>query len=164
MCVNNFCAGNNFCSSASSFFRECARLGRPLNWRHKNRCPIDCPVNQRYDQCGSSCPASCRHTAFQCSEECIDGCHCEKGKNTKTLPFLFGIIIKKFFSKKYKNNWKFQACFIKTGRVFLSLNALAFRVVSSIQLEQKSTKTVTHAPVKVANGSVPKITVMLFAR
>ena len=80
MCINDFCAGNGICETATAYFRECSRLGMPIHWRNANRCPLECSSGKVYRQCGSSCPLTCRQTAYICDEQCVDGCHCEPGK------------------------------------------------------------------------------------
>ena len=40
-----------------------------------------CPSGMQYIECGSSCKSTCDalHFGGECTEHCVEGCHCPKG-------------------------------------------------------------------------------------
>ena len=71
----------SYCNAMAAYFRECARHGVNVDWRSDNRCPYTCPTGMEYRSCGPSSPATCDiQNPIIDDGDCIDGCHCPKGK------------------------------------------------------------------------------------
>ncbi|XP_064594807.1 IgGFc-binding protein-like [Liolophura sinensis] len=62
-CVYDMCSmvddDTLLCPSFEAFAMECEVKGHIVNWRTKDRCPMNCPVNMHYKASGTACKPSC---------------------------------------------------------------------------------------------------------
>ncbi|XP_042653118.1 IgGFc-binding protein-like [Tyto alba] len=85
-CVHEFCLFPDregvICPIITRYASACQAAGVIIGrWRTNNFCSISCPANSHYEICSQSCSHICSsiYTPIKCSQQCREGCVCNKG-------------------------------------------------------------------------------------